>query len=73
MDGQLEAHVALDEIYIAVQRIRDVVVAAETYCPEARHESLKSLTIDMVLAKIRSGGAFQRLEEACIRANTERT
>jgi hypothetical protein len=73
MDGQLEAHIALDDIYAAVQRVRDVVVAAETYCPEALHESLKSLMLDMVLAKIRLGGALQQLEEASIRADTERT
>lgn len=29
MDGQFEAHVALDDVYIAVQFVRDVVVAAE--------------------------------------------
>jgi len=73
MNGQLEAHVALDDIYTAVQRVRDVVVAAETYCPEALHESLKSLMLDMLLAKIRLGGALQQLEEASIKADTDRT
>jgi hypothetical protein len=46
MNGQLEAHIALDDIHAGVQRVRDVVVAAETYGPEALHESLRPLMQD---------------------------
>jgi hypothetical protein len=73
MDGQFEAHVALDDVYIAVQLIRDVVVAAETYCPEALHESLRPLMQDMEEAKMRLALALRRLEEASIKADAERT
>jgi len=73
MDGQLEAHIALDDVYIAVQRVRDVVVAAETYCPEALRESLKTQMHDMEQAKIRLAEALRQLEEASIKASTERT
>jgi hypothetical protein len=73
MDGQLEAHIALDDVYIAVQRVRDVVVAAETYCPEALHESLKPLMQDMEKAKMKLAEVLRQLEEASIKADTERT
>jgi len=73
MDGQFDAHVALDDVYIAVQLVRDVVVAAETYCPEALHESLRPLMQDMEEAKLRLAAALRQLEEASIKADTERT
>lgn len=66
MDGQLEAHIALDDIYAAVQRVRDVVVTANTYSPEALHESLKLLAQDMEEAKMRLAEALRQLEEASI-------
>jgi len=73
MDGQLEAHVALDDVYIAVQRVRDIVVAAETYCPEALQESLRPLMQDMEEAKLRLAIALRQLEEASIKADAERS
>ncbi len=73
MDGQLEADISLDDVYIAVQRVRDVVVAAETYCPEALHESLKPLTQDMEEARMRLVEAPWQLEDASIKADAERT
>jgi hypothetical protein len=73
IDGQLEAHIALDDVCIAVQRVRDVVVATETYCPEALHESLKPLMQDMEEAKMRLAEALRQLEEASFKADTERT
>ena len=69
MNGKLEAHVALDDVYIAVQLVRDVVVAAETYCPEALHESLWPLMQDMEDAKLRLVVALNQLEEASIAAD----
>jgi len=73
MDGQLEAHIALDDVYIAVQLVRDVVVAAETYCPEALHESLWPLMQDMEEAKMRLAVALRQLEEASSKADAERS
>jgi hypothetical protein len=73
MNGQFEAHVALDDVYIAVQLIRDVVVAAETYCPEALHESLWPLMQDMEEAKMRLAVALRQLEEASVKGDAERT
>jgi hypothetical protein len=73
MDGQLEAHVALDDVYIAVQLVRDVVVEAETYCPEALHESLWPLMQDMEEAKTRLAVALRQLEEASINLDKGRT
>jgi len=73
MDGQLEAHVALDDVYIAVQLVRDVVAAAETYCPEALQESLWPLMLDMEEAKMRLATALRQLEEASINADNGRT
>ena len=73
MDGQFAAHVALDDVYIAVQLIRDVVVEAETYCPEALHESLWPLMQDMEEAKMRLAVALRQLEEASINAEKGRT
>jgi len=73
MDGKFEAHVALDDVYIAVQLIRDVVVEAETYCPEALHESLWPLMQDMEEAKLRLAVALRQLEEASAKADAERT
>jgi len=43
VDGRLEALIALDDWYIALQRIRDVVAAAETYTPSAFRESVRPL------------------------------
>ena len=73
MDGQLEAHIALDDVYIAVQLVRDVVVAAETYCPEALHESLWPLMQDMEEAKMRLAVALRQLEDASSKADAERS
>ena len=73
MDVQLETHIALDDVYAAVQRVRDVVVAAETYSPEALHESLKPLVQDMGEAKMRLASALRQLEEASMKTNTERS
>lgn len=72
MDGQLESHIALDDVYIAVQRIRDIVVAAETYCPDALHESLTPHMQDMEEAKTRLAAALKLLEEASINASKGR-
>jgi len=63
MDGKLEAHIALDDIYAAVQRVRDVVVGAETYCPEALHESLHPLMQEMAEARVRLEDALRLLED----------
>jgi hypothetical protein len=73
MNGSFESHVALDDVYIAVQLIRDVVVAAETYCPEALHESLWPLMQDMEDAKLRLAAALRQLEEASIDADNGRS
>lgn len=73
MNGSFQAHVALDDVYIAVQLIRDVVVAAETYCPEALHESLWPLMQDMEDAKLRLAVALRQLEEASIDADNGRS
>jgi len=72
MDGQLEGQIALDDIYIAVQRIRDVVSDAETYRPQAMRESLKPLLQDMAEARVRLEKALRLLEEACIKAYSDR-
>jgi hypothetical protein len=69
MDGKLESHLALDDVYIAIQRIRDIVVAAETYCPGALHESLAPHMQDMEDAKMRLADALKLLEEASIKAS----
>ena len=73
MNGQLEAHIALDDIYACVQRVRDVVVAADTYSPEALHESLRPLMQNIGEAKMRLGEALRQLEEASLNAGAERT
>jgi len=62
MDGQLEAHIALDDWYIALQRIRDVVAAAETYSPTAFRESVKPLWQDTREAQTRLLSALGTLE-----------
>jgi hypothetical protein len=72
MDGKLEAHIALDDIYAAVQRVRDVVVAAETYWPDALHESLVPLMHDMAEARVRLEEALRLLEEASMKAHSDR-
>ena len=73
MNGQLDAHIALDDIYASVQRVCDVVVAAETYSPGALHESLRPLMQDMDEAKLRLAEALRKLEEASLKADKERT
>jgi hypothetical protein len=73
MEGQLGAHITLDDIYSAVQRVRDVVVEAETYTPEALHESLRPLMQEMAEAKVRLTEALRQLEEESLNAETERT
>ena len=74
MDGQPEAHIALDDIHAALQRVRDVVVAADTYSPEALHESLKALMQDREEAQMRLAEALHQLEEASsLKADTERS
>lgn len=69
MNGQLDAHIALDDIYASVQCVRDVVVAAETYSPGAVHESLRPLMQDMDEAKLRLAEALRKLEEAPLKAD----
>jgi len=70
MNGQLDAHI---DIYARVQRVRDVVVAAETYSPGTLHESLRPLMEDMREAKLRLAEALRQLEETSLNADTERT
>jgi hypothetical protein len=62
MDGQLEALVALDDWYIALQRIRDVVAAAETYLPSAFRESVRPLWQDAREAQTKLLSALGTLE-----------
>ena len=62
MDGQLEAHIALDDWYAALQRIRDVVAAAETYTSSAFQESLRPLWQDTHEAHTRLRSALGTLE-----------
>jgi hypothetical protein len=73
MNGQLDAHIALDNIYASVQRVRDVFVAAETYSPGDLHESLRPLMQDMDEAKLRLAEALRKFEEASLKADKERT
>lgn len=37
MEGQPDAHIGLYDVDISLQRVRDVLVVAETYCPLALH------------------------------------
>jgi hypothetical protein len=62
MDGRLEAHIALDDWYIALQLIRDVVAAAETYTPSAFRESVRPLWLDAHEAQARLRSALGTLE-----------
>jgi hypothetical protein len=73
MDGQLEVHIALDDVYAAVQRVRAVVEAAETYNPEALFESLKPLMLDLEEGKMRLAEARRQLQEVSMKSNTERS
>lgn len=62
MDGQLEALSALDDWSSAVQRIRDIVAAAQTYAPGALRESVKPLWQDTREAQTRLVSALGMLE-----------
>jgi len=62
VDGRLEAHIALDDWYAALQRIRDVVAAAETYTPGAFRESVRPLWQDAHEAQTRLWSALGTLE-----------
>jgi hypothetical protein len=61
MDAQLEAFVALDDWYIALQRIRGVVAAAETYTCDALRESVRPLWQDAHQAQARLRAALGTL------------
>ena len=65
MDGRLEAHIALDDWYIALQRIRDVVAAADSYTPGAFRESIRPLWQDghEAQTQLRSLGTLERETE----------
>jgi len=63
MDGQLESLVALDDWYIALQRLRDVVAAADTYAPSAFRESVRPLWQDAREAQARLFSALGTLEK----------
>jgi len=62
MDGQLESLVALDDWNVALQRIRDVVAAAETYTSGAFRESVRPLWRDSREAQARLFSALATLE-----------
>lgn len=62
MNGQIEALVALDDWYIALQRIRDVVAAAETYRPTAFRASINPLWRDARQAQARLLSALDTLK-----------
>lgn len=63
MDGKLEALIALDDWYIAVQRIRDVVSAAESYTSAAFRESVRPLWQDTREAQKKLLSAFGTIEK----------
>jgi hypothetical protein len=62
LDGRLEAHIALDDWHAALQRIRDVVAASETYTPGAFRESVIALWQDTLEAQTRLRSALSTLE-----------
>jgi len=62
VDGRLEAHIALDDWYAALQRIRDVVAASESYTPGAFRESVRPLWQDAHEAQTRLRSALDTLE-----------
>lgn len=62
MDGKLEAQIALDDWYAALQRLRDVVTAAESYSPGAFRESVGPLWQDAREAQTRLRSALTTLE-----------
>lgn len=62
MDGQFEALVALDDWYIALQRIRDVVAAAENYTSGAFRQSVRPLWLSAREAQARLLSAVGTLE-----------
>ena len=62
MNSQFEALLALDDCYIALQRIRDVVAAAESYTSAAFRESVRPLWQDAREAQARLLSAFAALE-----------
>ena len=63
MDGKLQALIALDDWYIALQRIRDVVSAAESYTPAAFRESAGPLWQDTREAQTKLLSAFVTIEK----------
>lgn len=63
MDGRLEAHIALDDWYAALQRIRDVVSAAESYTPAAFRKSVQPLWLATCEAQKQLGSALGTLEK----------
>jgi hypothetical protein len=63
VDGRLEAHIALDHWYAALQRIRDVVAAAETYTPGAFRESVRPLWQDNCEAQTKLLSALGTIEK----------
>ena len=68
MDGQLESLVALDDWNVALQRIRDVVAAAETYTSAAFRESVRPLWRDSREAQARLLSALDTLERETSKA-----
>lgn len=72
MNGQLEGHITRNDIYAAVQRIRNVVSLAETYNREALHKSSSLLMQDMAAARAQLEESLQLFEGAAIRANPDR-
>jgi len=68
MDGQLEALVALDDWHTALQRIRDVVAAAENYTSGAFRESVRPLWQNARGAQARLLSALGTLERETARA-----
>jgi hypothetical protein len=62
VEEKLQCHVALDDWHAALQRIRDVVAAAETYTPSAFRESVRPLWQDAHEAQGRLRSALATLE-----------
>ena len=68
MDGQLESFVALDDCNVALQRIRDVVAAADTYTSAAFRESVRPLWRDSREAQAKLLSALGALEREASKA-----
>lgn len=64
MDGKLEALIGLDDWYVSLQRIRDVVSTAETYTPAAFRESVGPLWHDAREAQKKLLSAFVTMEKS---------